>query len=315
MPARKVKSWLNGGFTSTTQPATGLDEHKSSLAGLKADTAMLRQLDRVSSALAEQSEKTAQAIESVSDKLLSEPSNGVFNGEWDKLEAARKKLTDQSAIVEKRLLSQAEALQSDLKPAIAAANRLLTAWREFIAHRVAGKIMEHVDPSRKNEAEGLCCKLALLSRDYVSTRERFAVPPESYAWTASLRPMPSQKLDTGLLSDPLYAPPDVRAQIRAILGCGTELCAHWGALLAEIEGSGAGFVAPSFVEPSELVESHPEWANRSDPGVKDRLLAISGKRVKDLSAADRVILEQIERDERSGLKQVPQIAQGVISSQ
>jgi hypothetical protein len=101
--------------------------HRAALAELKRDTGTLRELDKVSAELAEQSEKTAQAIESVSDKLLTSPSNDDLNDEWDRLEAARKKLGGQAAVAEKKLLATAEGFQSDLKPAIAGGNRLLTA--------------------------------------------------------------------------------------------------------------------------------------------------------------------------------------------
>jgi hypothetical protein len=63
-------------------------------------------------------------------------------------------------------------------------------------------------------------------------RSPFQVPQESYAWTAPLQPLPSQKLDTGLINDPLYRPPDPRAQIKAILSCAGELVTHWSAILA-----------------------------------------------------------------------------------
>jgi hypothetical protein len=308
MAARKPKTWLTNGGTSTNtpaQPATGLGEHREALASLADQTKRLRGLDKICAELAQLQEQTAQTIEAVSDKLLESPKADELNAEWDRLEAARKKLGDQSAVAEKKLFSVAEALQTKLKLDIPAANRLLSAWRECIAFRAAKKIMEHVDPSKAAEAEPLCCKLALLNRDYVGARERIAVPSESYAWTASLRPMPSQKLDTGLIADPLFKPPDVRALIKAILGCAEQLVRHWGALLKEIEGSGEGFVAPVFAEEARPNETHPEWANPTGQSESDYIrerARESGRDPSALSERELEILRRSYQDHRSGIR-------------
>jgi hypothetical protein len=114
-------------------------------------------------------------------------------------------LSAQSEFVTKKLFAAAEKLQPVLKTGIAGATRLLSAWRDYVAASIADQLLGYIDPSRKAEALPLVSQLALLSRDYLGAREAFNIPAESWAWSQPLKPMPSQKLDTGLLGRFLWA--------------------------------------------------------------------------------------------------------------
>jgi hypothetical protein len=179
-------------------------------------------------------------------------------------------LSAQSEFVTKKLFAAAEKLQPVLKTGIAGATRLLSAWRDYVAASIADQLLGYIDPSRKAEALPLVSQLALLSRDYLGAREAFNIPAESWAWSQPLKPMPSQKLDTGLIADPLFKPPDPQAVIKTILAVAQELVKNWGALLTEV-GKAEHFTAPAFTEPPLREEAHPEWANPLE------LLATAGR--------------------------------------
>jgi hypothetical protein len=175
MPARKSKDWIaNNSVTSSSadaHKADALSGHQAALAALKADTKALAELSKLATDVAQQESHTIQALEAVTDRLFAESGDTELATEFDRLEAG--------------------------------AARLLVAWRDYVATQVAGQLLGHIEAGHKLKAEPIANELALLSLDYLSVRERFKFPAESWAWTQPLKPLPSQKLDTGLLADPL----------------------------------------------------------------------------------------------------------------
>ena len=130
MPARKPKEWLNGGEQLLPVKAGALAEHQKALASLKADTDALRELSKLAADVAEQESHTLQALEAVADRLFAESDDVELGVEFDRLEAAQKRLGAQSELVTKKLFAAAEKLQPVLKAGIAGATRLLSAWRD-----------------------------------------------------------------------------------------------------------------------------------------------------------------------------------------
>jgi hypothetical protein len=89
MPARKPKDWIaNNNVTSSSADDGALAEHQKALASLKADTDALRELSKLAADLGEQESHTQQALESVADKLFTEPGDDELTSEFDRLEAA-----------------------------------------------------------------------------------------------------------------------------------------------------------------------------------------------------------------------------------
>jgi hypothetical protein len=278
--------------------------------------------------------KAGEQVAGITEELasLSERETVLAQEVWEKGTEEREldRLRNRKFILERVLAKlekqahQAQAsLQARLEDDIFACERLCGYWLAFISQRESAVLLESVEPGEAGKPELLSAAttIAIAGKNYCRALAELLEPaPVSYAWSRPLDPPISEKSQNSqrlFAHDALYAPPDRAETVRNLLAAASKQVSRWTALLGQLTPAVASgeFVCPSYLEPEKpRAGTDPSWNESLDlRSWREKYLSSVNRSWESLSEAQQQIVLDVESRDQSYLKELPEIAAGIVT--